>query len=133
MSLPMVPELLNQLARKPATNPFPAPHLPSSVTGFLEDVSAGRAKLNPPVAVPPKLRGKITYNRETCIGCSLCIKVCPAHAIELIPEVKKIRVYVGQCISCGQCTEVCPKNSLGISEEFLLADTNRYSKNLVLE
>ncbi len=134
MSFPMVPELLGQLLKKPATNPFPAPQLPPTVTGFLEAVGAGKASILPTVPVPPKLRGKLTYNRDTCIGCNLCIKVCPAHAIEPIPApVKKIRVFISQCINCGQCTEVCPKNCLGLSEEFLIADADRYSKALVLE
>jgi formate hydrogenlyase subunit 6/NADH:ubiquinone oxidoreductase subunit I len=50
----------------------------------------------------------------------------------VIPEEKKIRIFVGQCISCAQCTEVCPKNCLEMTEEFLIADTDRYSQNLVL-
>lgn len=133
MKFPMIPELLGQLFKKAGTNPFPARHLPESVTQFLEDVATGKATLNPPVPVPPMLRGKITYNRETCIGCGLCIKVCPAHAIELVPGAKKVKVFVGQCIGCAQCTEVCPKNSLGMSGEFLQADTDRYSPALVLE
>ncbi|MFH0878465.1 MAG: 4Fe-4S binding protein, partial [Lentisphaerota bacterium] len=77
MSFPMIPELLSQLVKKPGTNPFPARHLPETVTGFLGQVAAGTATINPPVPTPAKLRGKITYEKSTCIGCSLCIKVCP--------------------------------------------------------
>ena len=132
MSLPMIPELLSQLAKKPGTNPFPARHLPETVTGFLQQVADGKASIHPPVPTPPKLRGKITYEKSTCIGCSLCIKVCPAHAIELIPAEKKVRIFVAQCINCGQCTEVCPKNCLGLSEDYMNADTDRYSKQLIL-
>ena len=75
MSFPMIPELLGRLFRKPNTNPFPAAQLPPTVTGLLEKVGKGEATLNPPVPVPEKLRGKMTYVRETCIGCKLCIKV----------------------------------------------------------
>ncbi len=132
MRFPMVPELLNQLPRKPITNPFPAAHLPETVTGFLAQVQGGQAAVQPPVPVPPRMRGKIRYTKPACIGCTLCVKVCPAHAIEMIPEEKKIRIFVGQCISCAQCTEVCPKNCLEMTEEFLIADTDRYSQNLVL-
>ena len=94
--LPMMPELLRQLFRKPATNAFPARYLPPSVTKFLTSVAQGEAAINPPVPVPPKFRGKIAYDRESCIGCSLCLRVCPAHAIEFLPETKRIRIYVTQ-------------------------------------
>lgn len=133
MSFPMVPELLNQLLRKPNTNPFPAAQLPPTVTGLLEKVAKGEAKLNPPVPVPAKLRGKMTYNRETCIGCRLCLKVCPAHAIDFVEDTKRIRIFVSQCIQCGQCTEICPKQCLALSEQFLNASHNRYAPELVVE
>lgn len=133
MSFPMVKELLDQLFRKPNTNPFPTPQLPATVTGFLAQVDKGQATVNPPVPTPPKLRGKMTYNRETCIGCNLCIKVCPAHAIDPIPAVKKIRIFVSQCIQCGQCCEICPKQSLALSDEFLNASHDRYDRSLIVE
>ena len=133
MSFPMISELLGRLFRKPNTNPFPAAQLPPTVTGLLEKVGKGEARLNPPVPVPAKLRGKMTYNRETCIGCKLCIKVCPAHAIDCIESTKKIRIFVAQCIQCGQCTEVCPKNCLALSEEFLNASHDRYADALVVD
>ncbi|MCU0632468.1 MAG: 4Fe-4S binding protein [Methanolinea sp.] len=131
--LPLFPELIRQLFREPATNRFPAKYLPPSVTGFLKDVGAGKATLIPPVPTPPRFRGKITYKSDCCIGCGLCVKVCPSHAIELIPDTKQIRVWVGQCIFCSQCTSICPKGGLSMTDEFLLADEDRYSENLIVE
>jgi formate hydrogenlyase subunit 6/NADH:ubiquinone oxidoreductase subunit I len=58
--------------------------------------------------------------RDECIGCKLCIKVCPAEAIEFIPDKKKIKIHVDHCIFCSQCNDICPKNCLNMSEEFLL-------------
>jgi len=133
MPFPMVQELLGSLFKKPNTNPFPAAQLPPTVTGLLEKVGQGKATLNPPVPVPEKLRGKMTYNRETCIGCKLCIKVCPAHAIYFIESAKKIRIFVSQCIQCGQCTEICPKNCLALSGQFLNASHDRYADALVVD
>lgn len=131
--LPLFPELMRQLLREPATNRFPAKYLPPSITRFLREVGAGRAVLIPPVPTPPQFRGKITYKSDCCIGCGLCVKVCPSHAIELIPGTKRIRVWVGQCIFCSQCTNICPKGGLAMSDEFLLADEDRYSENLIVE
>ncbi len=132
MGLPMVTRMLKQLFRKPATNPFPARYLPPSVITYLEAVSAGKAAIHPPVGVPEGFRGKITYNNESCTGCGLCARVCPAHALEVNRDEKCLTVYVGQCIACGQCTEACSRSSLHMSDDFLIADTNRYADALVL-
>ena len=125
--------LIKQLLSKPATNPFPARYMPKSVTGLLEKVGAGEAAIHPPVPAPDDLRGKITYDRDKCIGCQLCIRVCPANVIEFLPEEKKIRMYVARCTFCAQCVDACPVNALATSPDFLLADTDRFSKNLIVE
>ncbi|MDI6720305.1 MAG: 4Fe-4S dicluster domain-containing protein [Methanomicrobiales archaeon] len=129
----MVAELLRQLFRKPATNPFPAKYLPPSMTQFLQKASRGEAAIHPPVEVPPQYRGKLAKVGEECTGCGLCVRICPGNAIELVPETKQIRIYIPSCVFCGQCTEICPKGGLAMSEIFLLADTDRYSANLVVE
>ena len=131
--VPAFPEVLRQILKKPVTNLFPARYLPKSITGFLNKVAAGEATINPPVALPPNFRGKITYDRDICIGCKLCVRVCPAHAIEFLPETKTVRIFVTQCIFCAQCNDVCPVTCLHMSHEFMLADTNRYSENLIVE
>src|SRR5512136_379505 len=131
--LPLVPELLRQLFRRPATNVFPFRYLPPSVTVFLAKVSRGEATINPPVPIPPRYRGKIVYDRESCIGCQLCLKVCPAHAIEFLPETKRVRIYITQCIFCSQCNDICPADSLHMSPEFLLATENRYAESQIVE
>lgn len=33
---------------------------------------------------PERLRGKLVYDPEKCVGCMLCMKDCPSNAIELI-------------------------------------------------
>ena len=58
MTFPIVPDLLSSLFKKPNTNPFPAPQLPPTVTGLLDEVNQGKAELNPPVPAPERLRGK---------------------------------------------------------------------------
>ena len=93
----------------------------------------GKVKMNPPVELPEWFRGKIIYEREKCIGCRSCIKVCPAKAIEFKEEEKKIKIYVGRCIFCSQCNDVCPVNCLHMGQEFLLASDNKLDENLIIE
>ena len=52
---------------------------------------------------------------ETCIGCKLCLKKCPANAIEVnaageVKEGKKLPYVVidqSKCIKCGACIDSC--------------------------
>ena len=133
MATPMGFELLKQLFKKPATNVFPVTYCPDSVLKLLEKVEKGEVKINPPVEVPKGFRGKIVYDRDKCIGCKLCLKVCPANAIEFIPETKKIKIHVDHCICCSQCNDICPKNCLSMSDNFFVAATDRNSDDFIVE
>jgi ferredoxin len=133
MSYSMMPKVLSQLFKKPFTNKFPVKYTPASTTKFLANVGAGKAKLIPPIETPPGFRGKIQYDKEKCIGCKLCLKVCPSEAIEYKEEEKKIKIYLARCTFCSQCNDICPVSCLSMSNEFLLADVDKYSKDLIVE
>ncbi|MCL2857539.1 MAG: NADH-quinone oxidoreductase subunit NuoF [Oscillospiraceae bacterium] len=48
---------------------------------------------------------------EKCIGCTLCLKVCPTNAI--IGKVKEKHVIdQDKCIKCGVCIEKCKFNAI---------------------
>jgi len=131
--LPSITNVIKQALKKPATNLFPAKYLPPSVTEYMKAVGEGKAAMNPPVAIPENFRGRITYDHDTCIKCKICIRVCPAHAIEFLKETKTIRIYVDQCIFCGQCNDACPVSCLHMSGDFFLANENRYAEDLIVE
>jgi len=124
--------ILRQLVQRPATNVFPAKYAPESTLSFLDKVAKKELHLHPPVATPPSFRGKIAYDRENCIGCQLCYKICPTRAIEWLPEEKKIKVFISRCCFCSQCVDVCPVFTLAMTEEFLLASYDKYADNLVV-
>jgi formate hydrogenlyase subunit 6/NADH:ubiquinone oxidoreductase subunit I len=119
--------------KKPWTNKFPAKYAPDNTTQFLADVGAGKAELIPPIETPPNFRGKIKYDKEKCTGCKLCLKVCPCEAIEFKEKEKKIKIYLSRCCFCSQCNDICPSDCLSMSDEFLLADVDPYSKDLIVE
>jgi formate hydrogenlyase subunit 6/NADH:ubiquinone oxidoreductase subunit I len=129
----MLPRVLVQLFKKPFTNTFPKKYIPSSSTKFFDNVEHGKTTVHPPIAPPEKFRGKIVYDKKKCTGCELCLTVCPSEAIEFKAEEKKIKIYLARCTFCSQCNDICPVNCLSMSNEFLLADTDKYSKDLIVE
>lgn len=142
-------ELIRQLFRKPATNKFPVKYTPKSVTEVVKKVEKGEVKINPPIEIPPNYRGKISYDRDKCTGCNLCVKVCPAKAVEPVPDEKtvifhekegaklaapmKIKIYVSRCTFCSQCVDVCPRKCLSMSNNFLLANPDRFADELIVK
>jgi nitroreductase/NAD-dependent dihydropyrimidine dehydrogenase PreA subunit len=55
----------------------------------------------------------IEINPGRCIGCGLCIKVCPAEIITL--ERGKAVVTDETCISCGHCAAACACDAISVS------------------
>lgn len=96
-------ELLRSVFKKPATILYPA-------------VKAD---------MPEKMRGQILFHPERCVGCKLCMKDCPAAAIEIIKigdeKIFDAKFDLGQCIYCGQCVDSCNKDALEVTGEFELA------------
>jgi NAD(P)H-quinone oxidoreductase subunit I len=133
MRFSMLPQVIAQMFKKPFTNKFPAKYTPSSTTQFIEKVKNGTVTIQPPIQTPEHFRGKIRYDKEKCIGCKLCLQVCPSEAIEYKEDEKKIRIYLARCTFCSQCNDICPVSCLSMSNEFLLADTDKYSKDLTVE
>ena len=133
MRFSMLGPVFKQMFKKPWTNKFPAKYQPNNTTKYLANVASGKTKINPPIPTPEGFRGKIKYDKEKCIGCKLCIKVCPCNAIEFRENEKKIKIYLARCCFCSQCNDICPVSCLSMSDEFLLSDADPYSKDLIVE
>lgn len=76
-------------------------------------------------------RGRLEYEPSGCIGCKLCVRSCPAGAIEIInegsKEEKKMKAVlnVGHCIFCCQCVDSCPKKCLTYSQNIDLSSLDK--------
>ena len=124
----VVPQLLKQIFSGVFTNPFPVAHMPPSLTEALSAPGPGlgqKAPLNPPMPVGERFRGRLAYDREKCVGCRLCLRVCPANAIGFLEESKKIVIHNDRCCFCAQCTEICPPKCLAMSDTHLMSSYNR--------
>ena len=53
-----------------------------------------------------------------CLGCGICVRECPAGAIDF--EDPRI-THAEKCISCMRCIKVCPKKARSLDEELLAA------------
>jgi len=82
-------------------------------------------------AAPPRLRGKLLWDESKCDGCKLCVRDCPARAIEVevLDRAAKKYAYhyrVDRCIYCAQCVVSCTEGALSMSStEYHLASTDR--------
>jgi ferredoxin len=52
------------------------------------------------------------HSRNTKIGCSACIDVCSASAIESDSARQQIKVNPHLCVGCGTCATVCPTGAI---------------------
>ena len=55
----------------------------------------------------------IIVNKESCVNCSSCARVCPMN---LSPYQGSVEFAHADCIKCGMCIDVCRKNSLSFAK-----------------
>jgi Fe-S-cluster-containing hydrogenase component 2 len=51
-------------------------------------------------------------NKDKCIGCKICTKVCPVQAISI--NDKKAFVDSDKCRACANCEQRCPQNAINM-------------------
>ena len=87
-------------------------HGPKPLDETIAQAQAAAAK-----AAIPLVKGSVSVDpivsfvdEETCIGCSLCVNLCPFGAIEMIKVGKrrKARTISASCKACGICASHCP-------------------------
>jgi formate hydrogenlyase subunit 6/NADH:ubiquinone oxidoreductase subunit I len=86
--------------------------------------------------LPPYFRGRVVINIDLCRGCGLCVRDCPAFALELERESDTLSPskgrdqfrlihYPDRCAYCGQCQDVCRYEAIWLTSEFMPAAADR--------
>ena len=60
-------------------------------------------------------RRKAAVDREACVACGCCVKVCPLGAIHIFRGIAA-QVDAGKCVGCGKCARECPASVIEIRE-----------------
>jgi uncharacterized protein (DUF362 family)/Pyruvate/2-oxoacid:ferredoxin oxidoreductase delta subunit len=63
-------------------------------------------------AASAMMRSSPRLERDSCVGCGVCMSVCPAKAISM--KDKKARINKKTCIRCFCCQEFCPKGAMKV-------------------
>lgn len=67
---------------------------------------------------------QLTYKDVNCVGCGICVGVCPTDSLRLGPivpiargliEMDLISVNEDSCVFCGLCSISCPFDALSLS------------------
>lgn len=59
---------------------------------------------------------KPNYLHTNCIGCNLCVLVCPEACISG-KEKNKYNADLDYCKGCGLCAYICPKKDIEMIKE----------------
>lgn len=56
----------------------------------------------------------LKLDAEKCVGCGMCVNVCPHQVFELHDEKAKIMDLDG-CMECGACMKNCAFSAISVS------------------
>lgn len=109
--IPYLREAFKNIIRKPVTIKFPSE----------------------PVKVAPKYRGKIEFNKDVCIGCGMCTRVCSPGAITKTQKKVEnsddteitLEFDLSSCTFCGFCSDFCPKHAITLTEDCIIVTDDK--------
>ena len=77
--------------------------------------NAEQKTIETPAKTPTSVKKIVAVvDPQKCIGCQLCVRVCPEHAITMING--KAVIDPEKCTNCGECIKVCPVKAISTKE-----------------
>ncbi len=52
-----------------------------------------------------------------CVGCAICVDVCPDLALAMGPEDLRPTWLTDRCTACGECVYECPTAAITLESE----------------
>jgi hydrogenase-4 component H len=80
-----------------------------------------------PPEIPEGYRGRVQIHSEECRGCGLCVRDCPAFALELQRDDKhtfRLIYHPERCAYCGQCEVSCTFGAIYQTSELVRGTDN---------
>ncbi len=98
----------HELAKKLEKEIFPSHyHIKMSLAGCPNDCAKGHFNDFGIIGVT-----KPIFQKERCIGCGRCVKVCKSHATRVLSGDNHKAVKDSCCcVGCGECIEACPTSA----------------------
>lgn len=62
-----------------------------------------------------KIRKKAIINKDECVACGTCLKVCPLGLIHIEAGLFA-EINLEKCVGCGKCVKVCPASVIILEE-----------------
>lgn len=56
---------------------------------------------------------KAIINKDFCVACGTCVKVCPLQLISIEQGVFA-KINFDKCVGCGKCKKACPASIIEI-------------------
>jgi Na+-translocating ferredoxin:NAD+ oxidoreductase subunit B len=83
--------------------------------------------------------GVAIVNRDNCVACGKCVKTCPQHIIQLVPEKNQVHVLCSSkdkapvtrkncsngCMGCGKCAKVCKFDAITVENNLAVIDMDK--------
>jgi len=111
-------------------------HSPRPVDEVIAQAKAAAAKACIPLAKGVVETSPIVaeVNESACIGCGICVELCPFSAIELykVDKRRKARVIKANCKGCGICASHCPTFAIdvgGFTNEALISQIRGFKRD----
>ena len=75
--------------------------------------------------ISDRSRKVLDYDYKRCIGCGICVGLCPTKALELGPmkeismglDVPPVTMDLDKCTFCSMCVQFCPMHAYSMTEE----------------